>query len=474
MSALAQGNAAVRAGEYDAARRHYADALITQPGLVETVLGNLQRLARLETANSSAADTLPSRVIVAGCELGHNAAGRAAMLTELYARAGIRTELVGLIVAPYIDIWGPLRESNWPRRTAQINSFGEFLPAMIPLVAAERADVVHLSKARGPNLLTAALYKIFWNSTVIIDVDDEELGFVGADGPLSFEQWQTLPSDQRALRELFGKHWTQLAVGLIGAFDGVTVANKALQSRYGGLVVPHARDESWLIPEGRRRIEQRARWGIDADARVVLFFGTPRAHKGLIEVARALASLNDSRWQLVIVGAFEDGALQRELESIGAGLIRCLPSQPMSAIPDVLSMADVCILLQQGRGQAAQLQTPAKLTDALAMQVPVLATRTEGLREFIDRKAVFPTSQQSLPQDLVALWDRPDSVTRRTELITHGRQVFDEHLSYAVNAERLRAATQNARARALTGDSLLRWAPVQILRDTLLASSSVG
>ena len=69
------------------------------------------------------------------------------MLTELYARAGNRVELVGPIVAPYIDIWGPLRESNSPQRTAQINSFGEFLPSMIPLVAAERADVVHLSKA---------------------------------------------------------------------------------------------------------------------------------------------------------------------------------------------------------------------------------------------------------------------------------------------------------------------------------------
>jgi glycosyltransferase involved in cell wall biosynthesis len=330
---------------------------------------------------------------------------------------------------------------------------------------------VHLSKARGPNLLTAALYKIFWNSTVIIDVDDEELGFVGADQPLSFEQWQALPSDQRALRELFGKHWTQLAVGLIGEFDGVTVANEALQSRYGGIVIPHARDEYWLVPDGRRRIEQRARWGIDADARVVLFFGTPRAHKGLIEVARALASLNDPRWQLLIVGAFEDAALQRELESIGAGLVRCWPSQPMSAIPEVLSMADVCILLQQGRGRAAQLQTPAKLTDALAMQVPVLASRTEGLGEFIDRKAVSPTSQQSLPQDLVALWDQPDSVARRTELMTRGRQVFDEHLSYAVNAERLTVAMQSARARTVAGDSLPRWAPTQILRDTLLASS---
>jgi glycosyltransferase involved in cell wall biosynthesis len=468
MAALADGNAAARAGDGAAARRHYAAALLEQPALAETVFGNLQRLLRAESApGPTQAPNGPLRVIVAGCELGHNAAGRAAILTELHVRVGGRVELVGPVVSPYQDLWAPLHDCAWSRRTPSIPSFADFLAAMLPLVAAERADVLHLSKARGPNILTAALYKLFWNSTVVIDVDDEELGFVGAAEPLSLEAWRALPASARNLSTLFGREWTRLAVGLVGAFDGVTVANPALQARYGGVVIPHARDERALVPGADRRANQRGRWGIDPASRVVLFFGTPRAHKGLLEVAQALASLHDSRWQLVIVGDFEDAALQGELAAFPAGLIRSLPSQPISAIADVLSIADVCVLLQHGRGQAAQYQTPAKLTDALAMQVPVLVTETAGLREFIDADVVRATTPETLAADLTRWFDTASGAAEREALTARGRAFFEKQLSYAANVAPLASAVREASLAARAYRDALEWPPVQVLREVL-------
>jgi glycosyltransferase involved in cell wall biosynthesis len=465
MSALALGNEAARDGKPDIARQHYATALLEQPALAEVVFGNLLRLHRY---SEDSRDSYP--VVVAGYELGHNAAGRAAVLAELYSRAGHEVLLLGPTVAPYRDLWAPIRQSPLRRRLCALESFSDVLTGLIPLVASQPASVVHLSKARGPNLLTGALYKLFWNATVLIDVDDEELGFVGAASPISFAEWATLPESQRSIDTIIGRQWTRLAVGLIDHFDGVTVANTALQDRYRGSLIHHARDESQWIPAIERRDRSRARWGIPPDGRIALFFGTPRAHKGLLETAQALASIPGRPWQLLIVGDFENVRFQSELQSIGEGLVRCIPGQPFAEIPDILALADVCILLQQGSGQAAQLQTPAKLTDALAMRIPVLATETQGLRDFINAKAVFPTTVARLPQDLTALWDQPDSAARRSTLIERGRQIFDEELSYRVNAERLQTAMYVARQSAISGSDILRWAPVQVLGKALKAS----
>jgi len=465
MSALTLGNEAARDGKPDIARQHYAKALLEQPALAEVVFGNLLRLHRY-SADSRDSDP----IVVAGYELGHNAAGRAAVLAELYSKAGREVLLLGPVVAPYCDLWAPIRQSPLRRRLCALQSFSEVLTGLIPLVASQPASVVHLSKARGPNLLTGALYKLFWSSTVLIDVDDEELGFVGAAGPMSLHEWLVLPEAQRSIDGIIGREWTRLAVGLLNDFDGVTVANTALQQRYRGSLIHHARDESQWNPSVERRARARAHWGIPSDARIALFFGTPRSHKGLLETARALASIPGKRWQLLVVGDFEDLRFQRELQSIGEGLVRCLPGQPFAEIPEILSLADVCILLQQGDGQAAQLQTPAKLTDALAMRVPVLATETHGLRDFINAKAIVPTTVAGLPQDLLTLWDQPDSTNRRMALIDRGRQIFEQELSYRVNAERLQTAMYVARQSAISGSDILRWAPVQVLGQALKAS----
>lgn len=467
-SALQAGNRADREGRWEEAVRHYAEALLTHPQLADTLFGNLQRVLRQEAeSRTSPTAWTPLRVVVAGYELGHNAAGRAATLVGLHARCDHHVELIGPVVAPYADIWHPLRQSEWSRRTPAIASFGDFLRVMVPLVAAGRADVVHLSKARGPNILTGALYKLLWNSTVVIDVDDEELGFVGAAEPLSLAAWQALPVEERALSALFGREWTRLAVGLINAFDGVTVANSALQSRYGGVLLPHARDERELSPDPARRQRQRARWGIEPSMRVVLFFGTPRAHKGLLEIARALAGLADPRWRLVVVGSFEDAALQRELESVGQGLVVHLPGQPMSAIADVVSMADVCVLLQQGRGQAVQLQTPAKLTDALAMRVPVLATETAGLQEFIHAGVVQTTSVATIAADLTRWFDAPSGSSERQALTERGRNFFEQKLSYAAHVATLTGVMREAARAARPHRDVLQWQPLQVLREAL-------
>jgi glycosyltransferase involved in cell wall biosynthesis len=193
-------------------------------------------------------------------------------------------------------------------------------------------------------------------------------------------------------------------VHLAQAFDGVTVANQPLQQRYGGTLIPHGRDPRELRPAtASAKLAARERFGIPSQAGVVLFFGTPRRHKGVLELAAAMAGLPDGLQPLlVIAGAFapEDQALERELQALlPVERLRLLGNQPLHRAPDVLALADLVVLLSSG--EVAAYQSPAKLSDALAMALPVLVRAVAPLQQALTRGWVLQA-----PEDPAKLKDR--------------------------------------------------------------------
>ncbi len=94
-------------------------------------------------------------------------------------------------------------------------------------------------------------------------------------------------------------------------FDGLTVANSALQQRYGGEVIRHARDEKLYVFSPGLREKSRQKFGIAQERKVVLFFGTPRGHKGLVKTAKAIATLRNLEILFVIVGDFHSTVTSR-------------------------------------------------------------------------------------------------------------------------------------------------------------------
>lgn len=94
---------------------------------------------------------------------------------------------------------------------------------------------------------------------------------------------------------------------------------------------------------------------------------------------------------LLIAGRFptSEQPLRQAIDAIqanGALAIHRLEDQPFERIPDLLA-ADIGIFLQDPNAFAARLQTPAKLSDALAMGLTVLAERTPGLADLFDATA---------------------------------------------------------------------------------------
>lgn len=390
-SPMAGANQAYLKGDAASAMSGYVEALQKMPELSSVLWANMARV-RQQYQQSTATAQRP-KAVVCGWELAHNAAGRAHTLAEIY-REFADVEIVGSILPQFgRQIWEPIRGSSIPM-DAFVAQPGAFMQQAAQLVARHPANVVHLSKPRAPNILFGSLYKHLWGAQVLMDIDDEELAFVDAEEPLDLNDYlqthaQLPPDDQLAQAD-----WTRLAVGMCHEFDGITVSNPALQAKYGGEVIGHARDPNQFANSPDLRQRSRQDHGIADHQKVVMFAGSPRPHKGLLQVAQALRAINNSDIVFVIAGSFGAHYQWYKQELLGVQGVNYLfqENQPIEELPKTLAMADCCVLMQDVNHPWSQFQIPAKLTDALAMGIPVLVTETPALQDVIQCGAVTPVN----------------------------------------------------------------------------------
>ncbi len=382
------------------------------------------------------------RVAVVSWDLTHNPVGRAWMLADLLSRWA-DPELVGPLFPAYGDnLWAPLRESDRtvPVRGFSAHSFSSFVAGAIRLVAQSPCDVAWVSKPRLPSLLIGFLYKLIHGAAVICDVDDDELAFVGAERPLDIAEF--LASVSHAdWREPYGARWTQLAQSMLAFADATTVCNPVLQRKHGGFLIRHARDEALFNPARFDRREVRARYGFSDFDKVVLFLGTPRRHKGILALVEALRALKDPAVVLCIIGSIPDRSLGEELDRYDGIRIVRHPDIAFSKVPECNAMADVVCVLQDSDNAISHFQTPAKITDALAMGAPVIAFPTPPVADLVERGGIVATSPAELAESLRALLGRqaegPQPARER-------RRFFLSELSYRANARRARGVVELA------------------------------
>jgi GT2 family glycosyltransferase len=168
----------------------------------------------------------------------------------------------------------------------------------------------------------------------------------------------------------------------------------------------------------------------------VLFFGTPKAHKGLLETAQALASLRRDDVVFAIVGDFppEHLGIKDQLQKIGGVEYVFVGNQPFESIPEVVAVGDICVLWQDSDSMVSKFQIPAKLSDALAMGLTVLLGESAAVADIIESKAVVKVSQS----DLARVLDRILSAQgERDRLGNQARELFTKEFGFAINRRRL-------------------------------------
>ncbi|MEO6317455.1 MAG: glycosyltransferase [Acidimicrobiales bacterium] len=385
----------------------------------------VQEMRRHRAAARAAGDR--ARVAVLAWDVGHNPFGRAHLLADLL-RDRFDVEVWGSQFERYgSDLWPPLRHTDIPVRRFRGSSFPDFLDTLDDCARRLDVDAIYVSKPRLPSLALGILAKEQWNRPLIVDIDDFEPSFFDVAEPLHPDELPRHAQDPDIALP-FGRLWTQACDSVVRSADQLTVSNTELEALYGGIVVPHARDERLFDPALHDRSAARRRLGLGDADRLIIFGGTPRAHKGILGLLAALDELNDAHLRVGVFCTRELEELRKEIGSLARWILP-LPHHAFDDLPGLLAAADLSCALQSPGHPVSRFQMPAKVTDAMAMGVPCLVTPVPPLMPLVDQDVVEVfDGVVPLPDKLREIFDRADETADRAQ---RARALFLESYSYA-------------------------------------------
>jgi glycosyltransferase involved in cell wall biosynthesis len=327
------------------------------------------------------------KISVLAFDLSDNATARADLLARLLAPRW-DVEVVGPRFGA--EVWRPAASGAVPHAALPVNAarrYPRFAGRWPELVERADGDVLYASKPRPTSYGTALLARRWRRRPLLLDIDDWEVGFFRRSGG-----WGTFG---RALNlgNPNGLPWTWLMERLVGRADAITVASRFLQGRFGGTLVPHARDTDAWDPARYDRAAARARLGLGAEP-TVMFLGTPRGHKGVDDLVEAVGLLSGDV-RLVLVGA--DPASESGRRWASQPRIRLVGKIPFDDVPRFLVAADAVAVPQRATSDTLG-QVPAKLFDAMALARPIVSTAVSMIPEVLQGCGVLVP-----PGDAVAL-----------------------------------------------------------------------
>ncbi|OAB59126.1 hypothetical protein AY600_06635 [Phormidium willei BDU 130791] len=322
-------------------------------------------------------------------------------------------------------IWEPVSDGTLPVISIPGSDFPDFNLTLEQIADRIKPDVVIACKSRFPSVYLGLKLKQKLKCPVLVDVDDHELSFFKNKTQLSLSELEFIAEQSKLeTSEPYEEVWTRLTESLLPFTDEVLVSNRALQEKFGGVIIPHVRNETHFDPNLHDGTAFREHYGIPKHFKIVLFFGTPRLHKGLDTLAKAVNAIKDTDFRLLIVGSTTDRSVTNKLDSLAPNRIIYMPNQPFNDIPKILSMANVVCLPQNQDHAISKYQLPAKAIDAIAMGVPLLVSRTEPLMDLVDHGVAQLIDFESLPQTLEQVgcrnfYKKQDKNTLRDRFLSH-------------------------------------------------------
>lgn len=352
------------------------------------------------------------KISILSPDLSDNCLGRAYLLAKILQRR-YEVEIVGPIFGN--GIWEPVADDkSIIYKSVKIG--GRFKPYLQirELTKKIDGDIIYASKPLFTSFGVGLLKKMFDSKPLILDIDDWQMGFMKEFySSLSLTQsFKYLAASALYLysmgsygNNLFGEKLSHLA-------DEITVSNNFLKDKFSGIVVWHGRDTNAFDPAKFDKHLLREKFQIERTKKIVMFFGTPRAHKGIEDIMKAIDSIKNQDVVLVIVGIDRDYYSQN-LVKLGKEMLgdrfRVFGLQPFEKVPEFLAMADI-VVIPQKRNFATIGQVPAKVFDAMAMAKPIIATNISDLPEILDGCGwiIEPENTEQLAETLQYVLNNPD------------------------------------------------------------------
>lgn len=361
-------------------------------------------------------------------DLSNNCLGRAVVLANLLERT-YEVEVVGPKQGD--GIWEPMRDEFEYCSISSGSRIDQFAPDIPLLLKKIDGDVVLASKPAVQSYGIGLLTKLQDDIPLVLDIDDWESGFKLNRGQLFAHIWG-IPT----LIQTDSFYYYRVLEALSDLADAQTVSNQFLQEKFGGEIIPHARDTSMFNPERFDKATARNACQLPESAKLIIFSGTPRQHKGVTELVQAVASINRDDVKLVVVGA-QESQYTDELCEIGGESLILRGQQSFNEFPRWLAAADIAVIPQK-RTPATQRQLPAKVFDMMAMAKPIIATRVGDLPEILDDTGMIiePNSKEKIGEAISYLLDNKSA---RIELGRRARDRCVNKYSYDALAPKLAA-----------------------------------
>ncbi|BAU63135.1 glycosyl transferase, group 1 [Stanieria sp. NIES-3757] len=314
-----------------------------------------------------------------------------------------------------------------------------FFQAASKLINQINGNIIYAVKLKPSSFGLALIKKFFTGRPLILDIDDWELSWHGGDklkydfNPKQIARDFLQPKGQ--LKHPDHPLYLKWVEKLANRADVITIHNRFLQKRFGGIYLPNGKDTSLFNPDHYEPEVSRVKYGL-SNYTILMFPGAPRPYKGVEDVLIALDKLNRSDLRLVIVGGspYDDYDLQLQ-KKWGKWIIQ-LPKSPVASMPEIIAAAHI-IVVPQRDSPATQAQFPLKLTDGMAMAKPILASCVGDIPQILGETGylVEPNSPEQIATTLELILD--DFSTANTKGIAARKRCI-KHYSISAMAEILK------------------------------------
>lgn len=358
------------------------------------------------------------RIKVLVSDMSTNCLGRAYTLGKVLSKR-YRVDIVGPMFGR--EIWSPIELDDMNYRAIPARGFFAFLRSAVSVIDEIDSDVVYAFKPLLSSFGLSLAAKSLPRKPLVLDIDDWEIGFV---------RWN---ASHQFLKTVLPVHspswpvWTIILDRLTRLADSITVSCQFLQERYGGYLIPHARDVHFLDPTKYDGFHLRDELGL-RNKKVVLFLGTPRPHKGVEDLIEAVKLTRNKDIVVLLVGADHSDPFIQFLIDKAEGALRVVGVRPLSERPHWLSLSDM-VVLPQRLSSATRGQVPAKIFDAMAMARPIIATAVSDIPRILDGcgAVVPPNDPATLADRIQYLFAHPNEAT---ELGMEARRVCVQNYSF--------------------------------------------
>ena len=195
---------------------------------------------------------------------------------------------------------------------------------------------------------------------------------------------------------------------LRGLADGITVASRFLERRFGGVLIPHVARHGSLGPRPRSIRSRPATGWAWARSASSCSSARPARYKGVVDLAAAVGRLGRPDVVLALVGTDPASDTGRAVAAHHPAA-RLVGRVPIAQVPAYLGAADVVVVPQRDSSDTRG-QVPAKLFDAMALGRPVVSTRVSMIPEILEGCGLLvePGDVAGLGAAIARLLDRPE------------------------------------------------------------------